>query len=372
MSNTVINIKDNGTTTLATSGKYCDRNIDVVVDVAGGGGGGGFELPRELTVDGGNLNTNGNWDWYFEAVPSAEITTTMSFEEAFYHSKVTDLSHITIKTLLSAGSNNYAFADCKNLTALPVMKWKDGTSKPANMGNMFYNCQKLRYIPKDFFKTTDDNGNITNNFIFNNSGGTAGANIFMNCLSLRQLPDMPKTINYRNPQEMYSGCWCLDEIINTPVNTYALTSNKFSDYFKNCCRVKDITFAVQDDGTPYTVQWKGQVIDLQQVGCVNPNYKNYITDYNSGITADKLVNSSATYNALKNDPDWYATDSTYSRYNYLSADRTLKSLPDTSAYGTNTIKFTANSGKHTGGEINYLAEEDIAAAAAKGWTVTLV
>ena len=33
MSNTVINIKDNGTTTLATSGKYCDRNIDVNVEV---------------------------------------------------------------------------------------------------------------------------------------------------------------------------------------------------------------------------------------------------------------------------------------------------------------------------------------------------
>lgn len=35
MANTQINITSNGTKTLATAGKYCDRNIDVNVDVAG-------------------------------------------------------------------------------------------------------------------------------------------------------------------------------------------------------------------------------------------------------------------------------------------------------------------------------------------------
>ena len=35
MANTQINITENGTKTLATAGKYCDRNIDVNVDVAG-------------------------------------------------------------------------------------------------------------------------------------------------------------------------------------------------------------------------------------------------------------------------------------------------------------------------------------------------
>lgn len=35
MANTQININANGKTTLATAGKYCDRNIDVNVDVAG-------------------------------------------------------------------------------------------------------------------------------------------------------------------------------------------------------------------------------------------------------------------------------------------------------------------------------------------------
>ena len=35
MTNTQINITENGTTILATAGKYCDRNIDVNVDVGG-------------------------------------------------------------------------------------------------------------------------------------------------------------------------------------------------------------------------------------------------------------------------------------------------------------------------------------------------
>lgn len=37
MANTQINVTANGTTTLATAGKYCDRNIDVNVNVSGGG-----------------------------------------------------------------------------------------------------------------------------------------------------------------------------------------------------------------------------------------------------------------------------------------------------------------------------------------------
>lgn len=37
MANTQINIDANGKTTLATAGKYCDRNIDVNVSVSGGG-----------------------------------------------------------------------------------------------------------------------------------------------------------------------------------------------------------------------------------------------------------------------------------------------------------------------------------------------
>ena len=71
-------------------------------------------------------------------------------------------------------------------------------------------------------------------------------------------------------------------------------------------------------------------------------------------------------------------DVPYSRYNHDSAVETINSLPDTSGYlsangGTNTIKFEGAAGSKTdGGAINTLTEEEIAVAAAKGWTVTLV
>ena len=102
------------------------------------------------------------------------------------------------------------------------------------------------------------------------------------------------------------------------------------------------------------------------------------TYYNSGITADKQVVDDATYQALKNDPDWFTIDVNYSRYNHDSAVNTINSLPDTSAYlaansGTNTIKFKGESGKLTdGGAINTLTETEIAVATAKGWTVSFV
>ena len=64
-------------------------------------------------------------------------------------------------------------------------------------------------------------------------------------------------------------------------------------------------------------------------------------------------------------------------YNHDSAVETINSLPDTSAFlaevgGTNTIRFYRNQGANTeGGAIGNLTAEEIAIAAAKGWTVAL-
>ena len=68
----------------------------------------------------------------------------------------------------------------------------------------------------------------------------------------------------------------------------------------------------------------------------------------------------------------YAKDSVY---NHNSAVETINSLPDTSAFlaevgGTNTITFYSDQGANTeGGAIGNLTAEEIAVAAAKGWTV---
>jgi hypothetical protein len=128
-----------------------------------------------------------------------------------------------------------------------------------------------------------------------------------------------------------------------------------------------------ENGSPRVENWQNQIIDLSSnVGYSTSENKGMITSYNSGITADKEVSNDATYQALKNDADWFTANVAYSRYNHDSAVETINSLPDCSASGgTNTIKFTGAAGSSTdGGAINTMTEEEIAVAAAKGWTVS--
>ena len=150
--------------------------------------------------------------------------------------------------------------------------------------------------------------------------------------------------------------------------------NMFSNVINNTNRLKNFTFNKQEDGTAKIINWINQTIDLSNsIGYSNSFGKRYILNYNSGITADKEVKDDATYQALKNDPDWFTQKIGYSRYNHDSAVNTINSLPDVSAGTGNTIKFKGESGSATdGGAINTLTEEEIAVASAKGWTVTLV
>jgi hypothetical protein len=177
---------------------------------------------------------------------------------------------------------------------------------------------------------------------------------------------------------MLQSARTLDGATNIPVWKCqgAQTSNMFNNTFRDCYRLKRVTFETTEDGSPIVTKWKAQVIDLTS----NVGYAagtSYIINYNSGITSDKLVKDDATYQALKNDSDWFAIKVEYSRYNHDSAVETINSLPDTSAYlatagGTNTIKFKKASGEKTdGGAINTLTEEEIAVATAKGWTVSI-
>ena len=172
------------------------------------------------------------------------------------------------------------------------------------------------------------------------------------------------------------GYW-LDELIGVPVdykNDY--TSNEFNfNADSYLSHLKDYIFAT-NNGQPYTAKWKYQTIDLHyKTGYWDANMPlNY---YNSGITADKEVSDDATYQALKDNPDWYTLDKSYSRYNHDSALRTINSLPDCSAHvasgGTHTIIFEAEAGSKTdGGACGALTAEEIAIASAKGWTVSFV
>ena len=270
------------------------------------------------------------------------------------------------------------FRGCEKITKLPKLN----NLKPDETSNLFENCSRLRTIPNDF----------TNNWDFSYIDNQTSQyscpqnKMFYNCNSLRSIPI--GLISHGNKYAYYQNsyftngfgfCYVLDELVNLPIPyTQAIWDrNPFSYAFMYCERLKNITFAKQDDGTPYTVNWKSQVIDLT----LNIGYatmKGAILNYNSGITADKEVTDATTYAALKDDPDWFTTNVAYSRYNHDSAVATINSLPDTSAYlasagGTNTIKFKGAAGSATdGGAINTLTEEEIAVATAKGWSVVYV
>ena len=319
------------------------------------------------------------WNWFIENYEN-KITTNevLDTSNMFCYSNIRTAT-FDINYSTSYYSINSMFSDCYYIKELPKLK----NLNLSNSAKLFSYNYRLRTIPDDFADTWDWSymESLTSPY----SGQQNG--MFGNCYSLRYITK--NIIKSGNPYVSYSSsyfydgfycCYTLDELVNLPIpyTEATWTSNAFRSCFSYCSRLKNITFALQDDGTPYAVNWKNQVMDLTtSLGYASNSNKNNILNYNSGITADKEVTDDATYQALKNDPDWFTCDSTYSRYNHDSAVATINSLPDTSAYlatsgGTNTIKFKGAAGSATdGGAISSLTPEEIAVAAAKGWTVAL-
>ena len=346
------------------------------------GGGGEYFTDEELTFSGNcsYLFAYDKWQTILDREKDRiSIVNPNDLEGTFCCLTGTDYSFITVegdgKTVCNATS---LLAESPYIEKLPV--FKNIVINANQCSGMFSYLIRLN--------KTDELIKFFDSITFNNSTFQTGV-FFTNCYSLRNIDDvMPyiekALVNY-NSGFAYNNSFyymtTLDEINNIPVLKGVRTYNGFNAAFQNCTRVKDITFAT-NDGVPLEAQCKSQTIDLSSIsspiGWIATYNKNYITNYNSGITADKEVNDDATYQALKDNPDWFATKVEYSRYNHDSAVNTINSLPDTSAYlaangGTNTIKFYGYSGLNTdGGAINTLTEEEIAVATAKGWTVSLV
>ncbi len=312
-------------------------------------------------------------DKFGNTISTSNITSS---QYMFYFNK---LKKIPFELNFKSSSNINMismFENC-NLEEIPKLN----NLKLGSIQRMLYGCKYLKNLPDNF-------GEGWNWDHIHTSGANMNS-FFFQCVSLRSIPENflnryfwgegTQWINSHLGQT-FTSCYCLDEIkgLRFP-KTATATNNLFMDTFAECCRVKDIMFALEENGSVQTVNCKSQMIDLSSYTGYTPQYNTgYITKYNSGITADKRVKDDATYQALKDDPDWFTSDIKYSRYNHDSAVRTINSLPDTSAYlatagGTNTIKFKGASGSKTdGGAINTLTEEEIAVATAKGWTVSLV
>lgn len=344
------------------------------------------KLPDEAYNITGDCNykfSNNGWNWFIDMYGDKLTTKDITnISNMFYYSNKLKSIPFDINVDKSAGNYDISnvFNYCQNLTEVPYLK---GELNPptSNYGSnpsiqyLFQSCHQLRYIPNDYFDQFGGDAfwaaaqTYTKNRNYN----------FTYCSSLRNLPT--SWVRLKNKNNAYyshlyyfafNSCYVLDEIINIPIEpTVALTSNCFYNTFDNCNRLKNILFETNEDGSPIVVNWKSQTIVL--TGDVGKSSSDtYITDYNSGITTDKKVSDDASYQALKDDPDWYTLSWDYSRYNRTSAVATINSLPDTSAGGANIIKFKGAAGALTdGGAINTMTEEEIAVATAKGWTVSL-
>jgi hypothetical protein len=340
----------------------------------------GIVLPDEaylITGDCNNMFSNNKWAWYIDLcgdkITTKDITKMASM---FTGCSITNIPFdLNCKEGIEIDLS-FQFNQCNNLTSIPKI---NGYCKPSALNDIFANCYRLKNIPENIATWFDWS------IIDNSTSAYKGdfSTTFNHCYSLRKIP--MSFYAHGNPIGHYGGsiyyggfqyCYVLDEVIDlpNPHKNVTWTNNAFFYTFHFCSRLKNMTFATPD-GAPYVVKWKSQTIDLSNyVGYANQDSD--ITGYNSGITADKKVTDDASYQALKNDSDWYTTSEAYSRYNHDSAVATINSLPDASAYlatagGTNTIKFKGAAGSKTdGGAINTLTEEEIAVATAKGWTVT--
>lgn len=259
---------------------------------------------------------------------------------------------------------------CKKFKQLPKINGSNINGN--NFSNMFYSCSMIKTIPENYFDFVNWDS------LHTNPTGNCSS-IFSNCYSLREVPkqiyknlwDKGTTSSFSNLFNAFSYCYSLNKILDWPViRSKGISSDCGWNTFYHCSNLSRFTFEKNEDGTAKTANMKSTTLDFSYyVGYQEDKY--YPENYFS--TSSKRITDDTTYQALKNDIDSWTTDVNYSKYNHDSAVETINSLPDTSAYGTNTIKFKGNSGALTdGGAINTLTDAEIAIATVKGWTVTLV
>lgn len=365
----------------AIRGKEGTADLVPVIDMAmriadlpsEGGGGGDEPTSYELTLT-DYLHYafyGGTWDWVINKY--GDRMTTRDIRAANSMFQASQVEYIPFELNFYPEEDNHQSANffygASQLKEVPRINY----CRPQNARQLFEGCNNLRYIPEDIEDWFDWS------YLESNNGSRANGVRY--CNSLRKLPE--NWLSHNCPSSTYSnsiyyyafdGCYVLDEIVNLPVQLGTWTKNAFNHTFDNCYRIKNLTFETNDDGSPIVANWKNQTIDL--FNDLSYEFETSLTSYyNSGITTDKAVTDDASYQALKDDPDWYSVHRGYFRYNHASAVNTINSLPDTSEYiaangGTNTIKFMTGGHLTDEGATESLTEEEIAVAAAKGWTVT--
>lgn len=330
----------------------------------------GAGLPEDLTYWTGScaykFYGDSSWNWVPEKFGNQIITENINtINNICKDNKYLTSFPIDFNFHEGTTSSTEAFYNCNALTEIGNFN----NFRPISLSYMFCNCYRLRNLPENF----GDNWDWS--FIHTFGASTVFDYMFRGCYSLRSIPNSLLKNLWGSTKPEYTlsfyECFSMDEIKDFPVK------NNGGSFLPPKGRLKEFTFETNEDGTPKTVEWSGKYFNFNMAGYAVDN-SDKITDYNSGITKDKLVITAEAYAALKDDPDWYSTSHYYSRYNHDSAVNTINSLPDASAYitansaDTNTIRFEGVEGSLTdGGAIETLTESEIAVATAKGWTVTL-
>ena len=339
-------------------------------------------LPEEAYTISGSCKyrfSSDNWNWFLELFKD-KLTTKDINDTNYMFQYSANLKEIPFDLHLKGQVQMaYTFDGCNKLETSPKFV---GAGSPINLTQMFGSCYNLREVSGEEMEANLDWYYIDAGL--SGSYSNSMSNMFSQCFSLRKAP--VEIFKHGNPN-IYAGysnftyafycCASLDEILDMPLAHGTFTANAVNGLCSKCKRLKNLTFELDENGNPQVKQWKSQILDLtDSVGYGAYNAIGDIIHHNSGITADKQVSNDATYQALKNDPDWFSGMEQYSRYNHDSAVNTINTLPDTSAYlatagGTNTIKFKGVAGSKTdGGAINTLTAEEIAVATSKGWTVS--
>lgn len=367
-------ITANGTYTAPTG---VDGYSPITVDVS-------TQIPQiEIANVAHYLNYNGFYDFlYLNYINNITTRDLGNIEYIFFgdtssdkQSLVEDLSGLTLNFPNRGISCKSMFHNNVNLKKLP---------KIGNIPLQITFCDNAFFNTRSLIDFGDFGDNTKVSFVRGNYQRQASlANLYtirvIPSIWLKDMVEASTTTSYfQNPYYgNFYGNYNIDEYNGIGVLSTTFNSNIFSQAFGYNGCLKKLTF-VTNNGIPYSVQWKNQTIDLVSypIGyCITSSIlNNYIKPLRG---SSKEVIDAASYEALKNDPDWYTTKMEYSKYNHDSAVETINSLPDTSAYiatagGTNAIKFRGDSGSATdGGAINTLTEAEIAVATNKGWTVTL-
>ena len=316
-----------------------------------------LKVPSEIKIDGyiptaqdlaftgdqaNGLFSNGRLSWVLEHYTSLLSFSNIQNADSCFYSLKSDIDLTNLTFYMKDGySNNIGnMFRYSNLPHLPHI-----VGAINNCSELFRECH-MKSIPDNFF---DD-------FIFKKkpsfySTYISCSSIFQGCKNLTKVPSLKAfkqidlalipTSAYGNfYYYLFNACSSLQEVRDLPI-VYGINSevkqNFFAGIVERTEKLSSFTFEPNQ-----TARLSDQVLYLASTG-----YKN---DY---------------YNRYRKD----------SVYNYNSAVETINSLPDTSAFlaeagGTNTIIFYSDQGANTeGGAIGNLTAEEIAVAAAKGWTV---